>query len=422
YRLWGMNLIGADGDIWRKHRRIMGPAFGNSLYEYVWKESVQTFKEMVSSDGWLNKKSVEVPAVQRITFKVWSLPLDSIPIPESSLPRSQYTLFIIGKCAFGLPFTWSEPPTAPDGTMSLQEALRLSNETFLTRVLTPKWAFKLPIASLRRAKQVNDQLSGFMHQQIEERRQEVRDGTIKRDDVFTRLVQANEDEESKYRLADDELIGNVFVMLFAGHETTAHTLAATLGILAYYPEIQEEVYEHIISVIGKTRDPVWDAFNKLEKVVAVFFESLRLFPSGFVMIREAREDTILTIPNEDGMEGTRTIPVSKGTEVIVDMIGVQYNPRYFDEPGKFKPSRWYGVPADSEMFTAFSIGPRACLGRKFGMTESVAFLTLLLRDWRVEPLLSAGETREQWGERVLDAEFKITLGVASMPIRLTRRD
>lgn len=34
----------------------------------------------------------------------------------------------------------------------------------------------------------------------------------------------------------------------------------------------------------------------------------------------------------------------------------EYNSRYFDEPGKFKPSRWYGVPADSEMFTAFSIG------------------------------------------------------------------
>ncbi|GLB42781.1 putative cytochrome P450 [Lyophyllum shimeji] len=25
--LWGMNLVAADGDMWRKHRRIMGPAF-----------------------------------------------------------------------------------------------------------------------------------------------------------------------------------------------------------------------------------------------------------------------------------------------------------------------------------------------------------------------------------------------------------
>ncbi|KAF5356947.1 hypothetical protein D9756_006377 [Leucocoprinus leucothites] len=400
--LWGMNLIAADGDIWRKHRRVMGPAFSNRLYEYVWNESIRTFNEMLASDGWLDKKSIDVPIVQRITFK--------------------FALFIIGKCAFGLSFKWSEPPTGPDGTLSLQEALRLTTDTFLTMILTPKWAFKLPIERLRKAKQAHDQLLGFMQEQVDERKKEIRNGTSQRDDVFTRLVQANEDEESKFRLGDDELIGNVFIMLFAGHETTAHTLAATLGFLAYHSEIQEEVYEHILFVIGKTRDPVWDDFNKLEKVIAVFFESLRLFPSGHVMIREAREDTVLTVPNLGGLEGTRGIPVSKGTEVVVDMIGVQYNSRYFDEPEKFKPSRWYGVPAESEMFTAFSVGPRACLGRKFGMTESIAFLTLLLRGWRVEPLLSGGETKEQWKQRVLDAELVITLGVANMPIRFTRRN
>lgn len=45
-----------------------------------------------------------------------------------------------------------------------------------------------------------------MQEQVEERRKEVRGGTSTRDDVFTRLVQANEDEESKYRLTDDELV------------------------------------------------------------------------------------------------------------------------------------------------------------------------------------------------------------------------
>jgi hypothetical protein len=39
-------------------------------------------------------------------------------------------------------------------------------------------------------------------------------------------------------------------------ETTAHTLAATLGFLGLYENIQEEVYQHIISTIGHDRDPV----------------------------------------------------------------------------------------------------------------------------------------------------------------------
>ncbi len=30
--MWGMNLFAADGDVWRKHRRVVGPAFNNKLY------------------------------------------------------------------------------------------------------------------------------------------------------------------------------------------------------------------------------------------------------------------------------------------------------------------------------------------------------------------------------------------------------
>ena len=28
---WGMNIVSAEGDVWRKHRRIMGPAFNNKV-------------------------------------------------------------------------------------------------------------------------------------------------------------------------------------------------------------------------------------------------------------------------------------------------------------------------------------------------------------------------------------------------------
>jgi len=98
----------------------------------------------------------------------------------------------------------------------------------------------------------------------------------------------------------------------------------------------------------------------------------------------------------------------------------EYNPRYFDEPEKYKPSRWYGISND-ESFSAFNIGPRACVGRKFATTESVCFLTLLLRDFKVEPLLRVGETKEEWRDRVLEAKIALTLGVVDVPVRFVRR-
>ena len=123
------------------------------------------------------------------------------------------------------------------------------------------------------------------------------------------------------------------------------------------------------------------------------------------------------------------------------MCKTEYSPRYFDEPEKYKPSRWYGVSND-EAFSAFSLGtflqslawqrfslkrniwflgPRACIGRKFATVESICFLTLLLRDFKVEPLLRAGETKEQWRDRTLDGHVGLTLGVVDVPVRFVRR-
>jgi hypothetical protein len=71
-------------------------------------------------------------------------------------------------------------------------------------------------------------------------------------------------------------VGNIFAMMFAGHglyirysvglnellktllsiETTAVALAATIGFLGLHSEVQEEIYQKIIEVVGHDRDPV----------------------------------------------------------------------------------------------------------------------------------------------------------------------
>ncbi|KAF7426204.1 hypothetical protein PC9H_008571 [Pleurotus ostreatus] len=403
--LWGMNLVAAEGDTWRKHRRVMGPAFNNSLYNLVWERTLQTYHEMVRAEGWADKDIAEVPAVQKLTFKL--------------------ALLIIGHCAFGFPFDWSTPANLSDGLMSVQEALRIVADTHMFSVIAPKWVYKLPIKWIQESRIAHEQLAKFMRDQVADRKQALHaaqsdKGALGRD-AFSMLVAANESENEKLKLSDQELIGNVFIMLFAGHETTAHTLAATLGFMGLYEDIQEDVFRQIVDIVGLDRDPTMEDYPKLTKVTAAFYESLRMFPAGHLMIREACEDTTLSIPNPVGQEGSETIPVPKGTQVVVDMVGVQYNPRYFKEPEKFKPSRWEGVSNESESFTAFSVGPRMCIGRKFAITESVCWLTMLLREWRVEPILQPGETKEQWQRRVMDAKLVLTLGVADVPVRFVRR-
>ncbi|KAK0452607.1 cytochrome P450 [Armillaria borealis] len=378
--MWGMNLFAADGDVWRKHRRVVGPVFNNKLYKSVWNQTQMTYNEML------------------------------------------LTLSVIAVCGFGFSIAWDEPEISEDGSMSVQEALRIVTDNSAL-AFAPKWVAVSVTSgfSFRDYRMGQEQLSKFLKEQVIRRRAAILHDEIdasKSDTVFDLLIKARENEEGKYSMNSEELIGNAFIMLFAGHETAAQSLAATLGFLAVHDEIQEEVYQEIKSVLSDHPDPRFEDHTKLEKVLAVFYEALRMFPPGHVLIREAAKDTVINVPKPVGQEGTIPIPIPKGFQVMVDMVGIQYNPRYFDEPEKYKPSRWYGTSNESDSFTAFSI---ACIGRKFATTQAVCFLTLLLRDWMVKPILRDGETKEAWANRVLDASIVITLGVRDVPLTFSRR-
>ncbi|KAK7463034.1 hypothetical protein VKT23_007617 [Stygiomarasmius scandens] len=259
--LWGMNLVASEGETWRKHRRVMGPAFNSKLYKLVWESSVKTYKDMLATEGWEGKKAgeqMEVKSIQDLTFK--------------------FALLLIGKCGFGFNFTWADPPQSST-RMPVQEAIRTVADTYMLFVFAPRWVKWLPFEKFRHARQAYSELEGFMRDQVAQRRAAYQDNKSSSEsessDAFSLLVQANEDSESKYKLDDKELTGNVFVMLFAGHETTAHTLAATLGFLAVYDEIQEEVGKEIREVIGD-REPEFEDYSKLVKTAACFFEALRM--------------------------------------------------------------------------------------------------------------------------------------------------
>ncbi|CAK5261847.1 unnamed protein product [Mycena citricolor] len=400
--IWGMNIVAADGQVWRKHRRIMGPAFGTELYQLVWKESIRLYREMISVEEWESESAAKVPVVQELTLK--------------------FAFLVICRCGFGFPSSWADPPKSSDTEMSAQEALRIVSNSHMIKNIMPLWMLRLlPFPKIQAVRTAHDIFLQFMRFQIDARKEMVRESEVNEKDAFTMLIQANEDEAGKNQLDESELIGNIYILMFAGHETTAQSLASTLAYLALDESLQDELLNHILDVVGPSGDPVYEDHHKLNKIAAAFFEGTRLFPSAQVLIRQATEDTLLTVQNALGEEGTRKIPVTQGTLAIVDMVGVQYNPRYFEDPTAFKPSRWYDLPVESDIFSGFSVGPRACLGRKFATVEAICFLSLLIRDWKVSPLLNSDESISQWKARVLDARFGMTLRIADVPVRFERR-
>lgn len=79
----------------------------------------------------------------------------------------------------------------------------------------------------------------------------------------------------------------------------------------------------LIDPSGTSLLQVFEDYDKLDKVLGAFYEALRMFPSGAVMIREAIEDTVLHIPNPHGTNGEQVVAMPKGAQVTIDMVGVR---------------------------------------------------------------------------------------------------
>ena len=72
-RILGNNIVTVEGDVWKRHRRIVGPAFNQSTYENVWNSTAQVYKDMVFYEGWRDLQSgmpTPVIDINAITHKV----------------------------------------------------------------------------------------------------------------------------------------------------------------------------------------------------------------------------------------------------------------------------------------------------------------------------------------------------------------
>lgn len=84
-------------------------------------------------------------------------------------------------------------------------------------------------------------------------------------------------------LTDSEIFGNVFMYNFAGHDTTASTLAYSILLLAAHPEVQDWIHEEIVLVTQNQPPETWDykdVFPCLKRCHAVLVSRILSHPAG----------------------------------------------------------------------------------------------------------------------------------------------
>lgn len=223
--IFGKSVVSTEGAVWRHHRKVTSPPFTEKNNHLVWAESLHQAQSMVAA--WIDKD------VQ-----------SSEPVWDVAAGAMRLSLHVISKAGFGVSLLWpheEEEQQVPEGhTLTYKDALSTLLENIIVVMLTPRWMLsRSPLQIHKTANEAYVEWGKYMREMYAEKRDEVRTGETREGmDLMGALVKGagitpetleangNADPEkmpsptNKQLLTDDEILGNAFVFILAGHEST----------------------------------------------------------------------------------------------------------------------------------------------------------------------------------------------------------
>jgi cytochrome P450 len=136
----------------------------------------------------------------------------------------KFALNVISGAGFGVPFNWdsSSNDISENHTLSFKDAITSVLHHLLGIVLVPRKLWKLPIRYLRESEEGYEEFGKYMKELLEREKKILeKEGSSDGSNLLAALVKhAASEDEGKGIMTDDEIIGNTFIFLIAGHETT----------------------------------------------------------------------------------------------------------------------------------------------------------------------------------------------------------
>ncbi|CAE7520862.1 CYP714A1 [Symbiodinium pilosum] len=182
--------------------------------------------------------------------------------------------------------------------------------------------------------------------------------------------------------------GNLLLILFAGHDTTGHTMTWLTFELARNPDIQKKVQEEVDQFFRclNGRDPTYQDLSRFDVLDKCITETLRLWPA--VANGTFRQ---LQFSEELSGQGGKQVTLPKGTLVTISNWCRHRNPDLWGQDAdNFNPWRNFateemarvGCPMaamtpQSARFSPFAHNPRSCLGKNFAQMEMRLILSYL---------------------------------------------
>ncbi|MBP9089192.1 MAG: cytochrome P450 [Kofleriaceae bacterium] len=343
--LLGEGLLSAEGQLHKRHRKLLAPAFAP--------KRMASYAEVMVAEA-------------RTTAAAWR-PGQRVDLAEEMMAM---TLAIAGKTMFGQDLR----SDAEKIGHALTEAMESMMLNLTSAVRLP---YEWPVPRHRGMRRAVATLNEVVYNVIAQRRHESPAQLAERRDVLSMLLLARDEDGDGAGFTDQQIRDEVMTLLLAGHETTANALTWTLYELGRHPAIANELVTQIDAALDQ-RDATPADCDKIPLALAVVEESMRLHPPAYVVSREATRDVTI---------GGHVMP--KGATILINVRGIHRHPAYWESPLQFSPERMSTEAKKARsrhVYLPFGGGPRVCIGSHFALLEAQLCLITLLQRGTIQTL------------------------------------
>ncbi|KAL5283302.1 hypothetical protein ACFFRR_005904 [Megaselia abdita] len=183
---------------------------------------------------------------------------------------------------------------------------------------------------------------------------------------------------------DNEIVAQCFTLFFAGFESVSSALCIIAHELMENQEIQEKLREEIEEVVTSLNggNLTYEALSGMKYMDSVISEALRKWPLTPTTDRVCTK--AINIQDPDTGE---YIHIKPGDNIMIPIVGLQRDPKYFPDPLKFDPERFTDENKKNifpNTYLPFGVGPRMCIGMRFALLEIKAIVFYLFNQLRLE--------------------------------------
>ncbi|KAJ4710972.1 Cytochrome P450 [Melia azedarach] len=361
--LLGEGIFNVDGELWKEQRQMAKFQMHSSRFI---EHSLQTMQYLVTQKLLkLTEKLVKSGDRFDLQEVLLRFTLDNICTAGLGIDP--------GCLALDLP----EVPFA--------KAFEEATELTLLRFLLPPFVWKpmkfFGLGYERRLKEAIKVVQDFSDRFVTDRRNKLcRLGSLNdQSDLLSRFMET----ENKNRHFPNKFYRDFCIsFILAGRDTTSVALAWFFWLLHKNSEVETKILVEINEILACREDKIQDnvifTVEELKKMMylqAALSESLRLYPSVPIEIKEVQEDDVFP----DGSV------VKKGARVLYCIFSMARMESIWGKDClEFKPERWIKdgqfVGENQFKYAVFNAGPRLCLGKKFAyMQMKMVAASILLR-------------------------------------------